>query len=224
MSIRKGRPEMKIGRNSRTLGKWTLASLAGAALIAAAASLAAPESKAQGAGAETAIFAGGCFWCVEEAFDKVAGVVETVSGYTGGHLANPTYEQVSAKGTGHKEAVRVRYDPAKVTYAELLDTFWRNVDPFDAAGQFCDKGESYKSAIFVADDEQGKHAAETKQEVEKRFGREVATEIEPAAAFWPAEDYHQDYHNKNPLQYKFDKWNCGRAPRLEQVWGPAKQS
>jgi peptide-methionine (S)-S-oxide reductase len=139
-------------------------------------------------------------------------------------LANPTYEQVSAKGTGHKEAVRVRYDPAKVSYAELLDTFWRNVDPFDAAGQFCDKGESYKSAIFVAGDAQGKLAAETKQEVEKRFGREVATEIEPAAAFWPAEDYHQDYHTKNPLQYKFYKWNCGRAQRLEQVWGPAQHS
>jgi peptide-methionine (S)-S-oxide reductase len=201
-----------------------LAAVAGAALIAAAASLAARESKAQGAGAETAIFAGGCFWCVEEAFDKVPGVVETTSGYTGGHVENPTYEQVTAKGTGHKEAVRVRYYPAQVTYAELLDVFWRNVDPFDAAGQFCDKGESYKSAIFVADDAQRKLAAETRQAVEKRFGREVATEIEPAAAFWPAEGYHQNYHNTNPLQYKFYKWNCGRAQRLQQVWGPAKQS
>jgi peptide-methionine (S)-S-oxide reductase len=168
---------------------------------------------------KTAIFAGGCFWCVEEAFDKVAGVVETTSGYTGGIVPNPTYEQVSAGNTGHAEALRVKYDPAKVSYTQLLDTFWHNVDPFDAGGQFCDRGSSYRSAIFVMSDEEEKQAQESKAAVAKQFNQPVATQIVKATPFYPAEGYHQDYHTKNPLKYSFYKWNCGRAQRLEKIWG-----
>lgn len=168
---------------------------------------------------KTAIFAAGCFWCVEEAFDKVDGVVETTSGYTGGIQPNPTYEQVSAGNTGHAEALRVKYDPARVTYAQLLDTFWHNVDPFDAGGQFCDRGSSYRGAIFVMSDEEERQAKESKEKVATQFAKTVATEIVRATPFYPAEGYHQDYHTKNPLKYSFYKWNCGRAQRLEQIWG-----
>ena len=170
-------------------------------------------------GLKTAIFAAGCFWCVEEAFDKVAGVVETTSGYTGGVLPNPTYEQVSAGNTGHAEALRVKYDPKRVSYEQLLDTFWHNVDPFDAGGQFCDRGSSYRGAIFVMNDEEERLAKASKEKVAEQFNRAVATEIVRATPFYPAEGYHQDYHSKNPLRYSFYKWNCGRAQRLEQVWG-----
>jgi peptide-methionine (S)-S-oxide reductase len=203
-----------------------LAGLAFAAAFGAAAMMGAPEGAAQESGGklETAIFAGGCFWCMEAAFDEVRGVVETTSGYTGGHVDHPTYGDVTAETSGHQESVRVRYDPQKVTYAQLLDAYWRNIDPFDAAGQFCDKGDSYRAVIFVSDETQRKLAEESKQAVEKRFGRKVATRIRPASTFWPAEGYHQNYHNTNPLKYKFYKWNCGRAQRLEQVWGPPKQS
>ena len=168
---------------------------------------------------KTAVFAGGCFWCVEEAFDHVDGVTETTSGYTGGTLPNPTYEQVSRDDTGHYEAVRVRYDPSRVSYAQLLDTFWRNVDPFDAQGQFCDKGHSYRSVVFVTTPEEEKLAQDSKAAVAKRFSRTVATEILPAKEFYAAEGYHQDYYKKNSVRYTFYKWNCGRAQRLEQVWG-----
>jgi peptide-methionine (S)-S-oxide reductase len=169
---------------------------------------------------KTAVFAGGCFWCVEEAFDHVDGVSETTSGYTGGRTPNPTYEQVSHEDTGHYEAVRVRYDPGRVSYAQLLETFWRNIDPFDADGQFCDKGDSYRSVVFVTTPEEEKLAEESKAAVAKRFSRPVATEILPAKEFYSAEGYHQDYYKKNPARYKFYKWNCGRAQRLEAVWGP----
>jgi peptide-methionine (S)-S-oxide reductase len=180
----------------------------------------AQEARQGSGGAQaTAVFAGGCFWCVEEAFDAVEGVTETVSGYTGGSVENPTYEQVSFGDTGHYEAVRVTYDPAQVSYQELLDTFWHNVDPFDARGQFCDKGNSYLSAVFVADDEERRLAETSKQAVKQQFSMDVATEIKPAADFYPAEDYHQDYYRRNPISYKFYKWNCGRAQRLEEVWG-----
>ena len=168
---------------------------------------------------KTAIFAAGCFWCVEEAFDKVAGVVETTSGYTGGIQPNPTYEQVSAGNTGHAESVRVKYDPARVSYAQLLDAYWHNVDPFDGGGQFCDRGASYRSAIFVTTDEEERLAKEAKDRIAQQFGRAVATQIVRASPFYPAEGYHQDYHDKNPLRYSFYKWNCGRAQRLEEVWG-----
>jgi peptide-methionine (S)-S-oxide reductase len=168
---------------------------------------------------ESAIFAGGCFWCVEEAFDAVPGVVATTSGYTGGTVEDPTYQQVSAGGTGHYEAVKVEYDPSRVEYAQLLDTFWRNVDPFDPAGQFCDKGDSYLSAIFVATEEEQRLAEATKADVAERFDMEIATAVLPEQAFYPAEDYHQDFYKTNPARYKYYKWGCGRAQRLEEIWG-----
>ncbi len=175
-----------------------------------------------GAGTRTAVFAGGCFWCMEAAFDEVPGVVETTSGYTGGKLANPTYHQVSAGGTGHQESVEVRYDPSKVTYQTLLDVYWHNVDPLDADGQFCDRGDSYRSVIFVANAEQKRLAQASKQEVAAQLNKKIATKIEPLTKFYPAEDYHQNYHETNPLKYKFYKWNCGRAQRLQQIWGPPR--
>jgi peptide-methionine (S)-S-oxide reductase len=193
--------------------------LAALVLTVTALSSAAPAQTTAEDKLRTAIFAAGCFWCVEEAFDKVDGVVETVSGYTGGILPNPTYEQVSTHTTGHAEALRVKYDPARVTYAQLLDTFWHNVDPFDGGGQFCDRGSSYRGAVFVMDDEQEKLAKDSKAKVAAQFNRAVATEIVRATPFYAAEGYHQDYHAKNPLRYTFYKWNCGRAQRLEEIWG-----
>ena len=181
--------------------------------------LAAGAAWAQDPAKETAVFAGGCFWCMEEAFDKVPGVLATTSGYTGGQVENPTYQAVSAGGTGHYEAVEVEYDPAKVTYEELLDVFWKNVDPFDPIGQFCDKGDSYKSAVFVANEEERGLAETTKKSIEERLKQPVATEILSEQAFYPAEDYHQDYYEKNPARYQYYKWGCGRAQRLEEIWG-----
>jgi len=166
-----------------------------------------------------AIFAGGCFWCMEPPFDALPGVTATTSGYTGGHVVDPTYKQVSAGATGHREAVEITYDPAKVSYAKLLDTFWHNIDPFDASGQFCDHGEQYTSAIFYADEAQKHAAEESKAAVEKKFNKHVATAILPARTFYPAEDYHQDYYKKNELRYKFYRYSCGRDQRLEEVWG-----
>ena len=169
-----------------------------------------------------ATFAGGCFWCVEEAFEKVPGVIRAVSGYTGGTVDKPTYEQVSSKTTGHYEAVQVTYDPSKVSYPQLVDWFWRNIDPVDARGQFCDKGSPYYTAIFYHDEEQKKLAEESKQALEAsgRFKEKIATKILPAGPFWVAEDYHQDYYKKNPNRYLYYKTACGRASRLEQIWGP----
>ncbi len=168
---------------------------------------------------ESAIFAGGCFWCMEEAFDAVPGVAATTSGYTGGSVENPTYRQVTGGDTGHFEAVKVEYDPSKVDYDRLLQAFWRNVDPFDAAGQFCDKGSSYRSAVFVATDAERSAAEATKASVADRFKMPVATEVLAEQAFYPAEDYHQNYYQTNPAQYKYYKWGCGRAQRLEAIWG-----
>ena len=168
----------------------------------------------------TAIFGGGCFWCVEADFDKVPGVLSTTSGYIGGSVPNPTYEQVSAGGTGHAEVVRVVYDPSKVSYRDLLAFFWRNIDPLTANAQFCDRGSQYRSAIFYLDDEQKRLAEASKAEMAQRFKpRPVVTEIAPAMEFYPAEDYHQDYYRKNELKYKFYRWSCGRDARLEEVWG-----
>ncbi len=168
----------------------------------------------------TAVFAGGCFWCVEEAFDGVEGVISTTSGYTGGHLPNPTYDQVARGGTGHYEAVRVTYDPETVSYRRLLETFWHNIDPTDAGGQFCDRGESYRAAIFHAGEAQKRLAEESRAELEQSrpFAGEIVTEILPASEFYPAEEYHQDYYTKNPLRYKYYKWSCGRSQRLEELW------
>jgi peptide-methionine (S)-S-oxide reductase len=170
--------------------------------------------------AATAIFAGGCFWCVESDFEKVKGVSEAISGFTGGTLKNPTY---NGHHEGHLEAVEVHYDPKVVSYKELLHYYWHHIDPFDARGQFCDKGPTYKSAIFVANDEQRKLAEASKREVEQQFpNKTVATRIRDATTFWPIkgdESYHQDFYKKHPFKYKFYRWNCGRDQRVEEIWG-----
>lgn len=170
-----------------------------------------------------ATFAGGCFWCMEPPYDKLEGVVSTTSGYIGGKTQNPTYEQVSSGGTGHAEAVQIVYDPKKVSYEKLLEVFWRNIDPADASGQFCDKGTQYRSAIFYHGEEQKRIAEASKATLEKSkpFKQAIATTIVPAAEFYPAEEYHQDYYQKNPIRYKFYRSRCGRDQRLEQLWGKA---
>jgi len=169
------------------------------------------------ANAATAIFAGGCFWCMESAYQEQKGVTAVVSGFTGGTLQNPTY---AGNHQGHFEAVEVTYDPAVVSYQELLGLFWRNVDPFDDTGQFCDKGPSYRSAIFPGNVAERELAEQSKTAVAARFsGQEVYTEIRDASAFWPVEDDHQDYYLKNPARYKYYRWNCGREQRLKEVWG-----
>jgi peptide-methionine (S)-S-oxide reductase len=168
-----------------------------------------------------ATFAGGCFWCMEEAFDPVPGVVSTVSGYMGGKTKNPTYEQVSGGRTGHAEVLQIEYDPKRVSYEKLLEVFWRNIDPTQPDGQFCDHGSQYRSGVFYHDDEQ-KRLAETSKAAllkNKPFKGEIITEITKAAEFYPAEDYHQGYYQKNPVRYKFYKTGCGRAARLKQLWG-----
>jgi peptide-methionine (S)-S-oxide reductase len=171
---------------------------------------------------EMATFAGGCFWCMESPFDKLPGVQSVTVGYTGGEVKNPTYEQVSNGGTGHREAVQVVYDPARVSYAQLLDVFWHNVDPADNAGQFCDKGPQYRSAIFYHDATQKNLADESKRNVQKRIAN-VATDILPASAFYRAEEYHQHYYKKNPVRYQFYRFNCGRDRRLAAVWGKSPE-
>lgn len=194
--------------------------LVAVALIATAATGLARWNTAQAQSrTETAVFAGGCFWCVEEAFEKVPGVSSVVSGFIGGTVANPSYEQVVTKATGHAEAVEVTYDPAKVSYAQLVDWFWRNIDPFDAYGQFCDKGSPYRSGIHYRGEEQKKIAEASKAALDGRFKEKIVTEIVPAKTFYAAEDYHQDYYKKNPNRYSYYKYGCGRAQRLEQVWG-----
>jgi peptide-methionine (S)-S-oxide reductase len=170
-------------------------------------------------GQAAAVFAGGCFWCMEPPFDALEGVVATTSGYIGGQVARPTYEQVTAGGTGHIEAIHVLFDPSRISYARLLEVFWRNVDPLDAGGQFCDRGESYTTAIFAQGAAQRRLAEASKAEVEGRLKRQLATPIRDAAPFWPAEEYHQDYYLKNPARYRFYRWNCGRDARLKAVWG-----
>lgn len=168
-----------------------------------------------------AIFAGGCFWCMEPAYDKLDGVISTISGYTGGHKDNPTYDEVSAGGTGHTEALEVTYDPAKVSYSSLLEVYWRNSDPTTANRQFCDHGNQYRPAIFYQNDEELKAIQDSKKEIErtKSFQEKIVTEISPAEKFYPAEDYHQDYYQKNPVRYKFYRYSCGRDQRLKELWG-----
>ena len=194
-------------------------------ILAAACVLAVSSFAASAQQTSTAIFAGGCFWCVEADFDKVPGVIATTSGYIGGSVKNPTYNQVSVGGTGHAEAVKIVFDPAKVSYAKLLDVFWRNIDPLVKDKQFCDSGDQYRSAIFYLDDEQKKLAEDTKKKVEAKFApRVVYTQIVQATTFTDAEDYHQDYYKKNEARYKFYRWNCGRDQRLEQLWGKKESS
>lgn len=185
------------------------------AMITGAASAQSPQTA-------SAILAGGCFWCMEPPYDKTAGVISTISGYSGGPEAKPTYEQVSAGKTGHFEVIKVEYDPSKVTYAQLLEIFWPNVDPLDAAGQFCDKGPHYRSAIFYGNDEEKRLAEASKKAIADKLGKTVETQVLPATEFYPAEDYHQDYYVKNPLKYKFYRYGCGRDARLEAVWGAKK--
>jgi peptide-methionine (S)-S-oxide reductase len=168
-----------------------------------------------------ATFAGGCFWCMEEVFEGVEGVVSVISGYTGGEVENPTYEQVSAGGTGHTESIEVHYNPNEVSYQQLLEVFWRNVDPTTRNAQFCDHGNQYRTAIFYHDDTQKRLIEVSKKKIEssKTFYESLVTEIVPASVFYPAEEYHQDFYTKNPVRYKYYKWSCGRAKRLEQLWG-----
>ena len=170
---------------------------------------------------EIATFAGGCFWCMEQPFDKLDGVISTTSGYTGGHQANPSYKQVSAGTTGHTEAIRIEYDPKKITYEELLNVFWKNIDPTTADRQFCDHGSQYRSGIFYHDDVQKRAAEKSLDNLNqtKPFAEAVVTEISAAGPFYPAEDYHQDYYQKNPLRYKYYRFACGRDKRLETLWG-----
>jgi peptide-methionine (S)-S-oxide reductase len=166
-----------------------------------------------------ATFAGGCFWCVEADFDKVEGVISTTSGYTGGRSVNPSYEEVSRGGTGHAEAVEIVYDPAKVSYEKLLEVFWHNIDPLAKDRQFCDHGDQYRSAIFYHGQEQRALAEASKAQVAKRFKQPIQTEIVAAEPFYKAEEYHQDYYKKNPIRYRFYRFNCGRDARLEELWG-----
>ncbi len=168
-----------------------------------------------------AYFAGGCFWCMEEAFEKIDGVTTVVSGYMGGTVANPTYEEVSAGRTGHAESVEVTYDPSKVTYEKLVDAFWHNVDPITPNAQFCDHGSQYRSVLFYSTDEEQRLAEASKQAIEqsKRLPAPIVTQVAQASTFYLAEDYHQDYYKKNPLRYKYYKYSCGRAKRLEILWG-----
>src|SRR3972149_960416 len=198
---------------SSMTARWICAALTAAFLAVIV--LASGSHGSRAAATETAIFAGGCFWCVEAAFDEVDGVTETISGYAGGTKPNPNY----GSHEGYQEAVKVTYDPAKVTYATLLDHFWRNIDPFDPDGQFCDQGNAYRSVVFVANNEGKQLAEKTKEEIAARYKQKAATAIKPVTTFTAAEAYHQDYHNQNPVSYKYYKWGCGRAQRLPQNWG-----
>jgi len=170
---------------------------------------------------QTATFAGGCFWCMEPPFDKLDGVISTTSGYTGGNKKNPTYKEVSRGGTGHAEVVQVIYDPRRISYDELLNEFWHNIDPTNANGQFCDWGSQYRSEIYYHNAEQEKLAKQSKAALIelKPFDAPVVTAITEASTFYPAEDYHQDYYQKNPVRYKFYRYGCGRDKQLEELWG-----
>ena len=181
------------------------------------------QEKPPPAGQQAAIFAGGCFWCMEPPYDVLPGVISTTSGYIGGRTRNPNYKDVSAGVTGHTEAVRVVFDPAKVSYAKLLEVFWINIDPTVRDAQFCDHGSQYRTGIFTLDAEQKRQAEESRAKLEKTkpFKAVIVTEITPAAEFWAAEDYHQDYYKKNPVRYKLYRTGCGRDARLEQLWGKA---
>lgn len=192
------------------------------ALLAAAA-LASTAVHAQGP-TEVATFAGGCFWCVEADFDKVPGVISTTSGYTGGTLHNPTYRQVTTKTTGHAEAVRIVFDPTRVSYAQLLEKYWRSIDPTTPDRQFCDSGSPYRSAIFAHDDRQLEAARASLAALQKSkpFPQPIVTAIERAGPFYAAEEEHQDYYRKNPVRYQYYRSGCGRDARLEQLWGKPK--
>jgi peptide-methionine (S)-S-oxide reductase len=207
---------------SRKLG---LLSLLAMLTLCASVSFCAVAHAADGAqpGLETATFAGGCFWCMQPAFDHIPGVVSTTVGYTGGDKDHPTYEEVSDGGTGHAESIEVTFDPKKVTYQQLLNVFWHNIDPTSRDREFCDVGHQYRTAIFFHGPEQEAEAKASEKQIEetKPFPQAIVTEIVPASTFWPAEDYHQDYYLKNPVRYKFYRYNCGRDDRLRELWGAA---
>lgn len=190
-------------------------------LFAVAASLSFPAAAEGQPPLQKATFAGGCFWCMETAFEGVPGVVSAVSGYTGGHKVNPSYEEVSGGGTGHAESVQLLFDPKKISYDGLLRIYWRNVDPLTPYGQFCDHGEQYRTAIFTHDETQKLLAEKSRKEINdsRRFKQPVVTEIVPASTFYPAEEYHQDYYKKNPVRYKIYRYGCGRDARLKELWG-----
>lgn len=171
---------------------------------------------------ETAILAGGCFWCIEADFDTVDGVIETTSGYTGGTTTNPTYKQISNQPSGHYEALKIVFDPAIVSYRAILERFWETVDPFDSNGQFCDKGTQYHAAVFYLNDAQEKEAIQSRDMTQRLFKEKIVTEILEAKTFYDAEDYHQDYHNKNPTRYKFYRERCGRDDRVNTIWKDIK--
>lgn len=194
------------------------------ALMAGVSGLGATQTPAAPNGLHKATFAGGCFWCMEPPFERIDGVVKVTAGYTGGDVKNPTYEQVSAGGTGHAESVEVVFNPKKISYSELLDVFWHNVDPTQQNRQFCDVGDQYRSAIFYHSEHQKQLALASKNKLQQsdRFAnKQLYTQLVSAGPFYPAEQYHQDYAKKNPVRYKFYHWNCGRAQRLEEVWGHA---
>ena len=182
----------------------------------------AAASQVERQGQAVATFASGCFWCTEADFDKVRGVISTTSGYTGGKVPNPTYRQVSSGSTGHAEAVRVVFDPAVVSYEQLLESFWHNVDPFVANRQFCDVGNQYRPEIFVHNDAQRVAAEASKARMEKQFGEKIVVAITAAGPFYPAEEYHQDYYKKNSAQYRFYRFGCGRDRRLQEIWSRAR--
>lgn len=172
---------------------------------------------------DTAVFAGGCFWCMEPPFDALEGVEATISGYAGGHAPEPSYDEVTAGGTGHREAVMVIYDPARVSYDRLLRVFWQTVDPLDDGGQFCDRGFSYTTAIFAGSREQARAARVSLEEVRKRFEEEVVTPVIEDRTFYPAEESHQDFYREHPVRYRLYTWGCGRDERLEELWGQATE-
>ena len=208
-------------------GPFITACLLVGALLAACGPTSAQAPKAQSSANESqdeqavAIFAGGCFWCTEADFDKVPGVLSTTSGYIGGHVENPSYEQVSAGSSGHIEAVQVRFDPNQTSYAKLLEAYWPTIDPLTANAQFCDRGAQYRSAIFysTAGEQALAEASKIALQASGRFSQPIVTEILPATMFYSAEDYHQDYYQKNPLRYAYYRNGCGRDKRLEQLWG-----
>jgi peptide-methionine (S)-S-oxide reductase len=197
---------------------WLSGSFVGLATVTAAPSSGQTAPPAQKNGLAVATFAAGCFWCTEADFDKVPGVVSTTSGYTGGTVPNPTYKQVTTGTTGHAEAVQIVYDPAVITYEKLLDHYWRNVDPFTADRQFCDRGSQYRPEIFVHDEAQRRAADASKARMQQKFSQPVVVAITPAGTFYHAEEYHQDYYKKNSAQYRFYRFGCGRDRRLSDIW------
>ena len=201
--------------------KWTFLTMGMILMIATSATGDSTKGNVSEKRFEKATFAGGCFWCMEPPFDNLDGVISTTSGYTGGVEKNPTYEQVSSGRTGHLEAIEVLYDPSKVSYEQLLDVFWKNVDPTQGNGQFVDIGPQYRTAIFYHSEEQRRLSLESRNRLQesRKFAKPIVTEIRPAMQFYKAEDYHQDYYLNNPIRYKYYRWGSGRDPFLEKVWG-----